>query len=49
MKNKTRRRDIVHRPAPNRPQDVTQKAFDLVRKECQGTGPKVRKAGRSTR
>ena len=49
MKNETKRRDVVRRPAPNRPQDATQEAFNLVRRECQGTGPKVKKTGRRTR
>ena len=50
MKSKTKQqRDMVRRPAPNRPQDTTQEAFNLVRRECQGTGPKLKRAGRRTR
>ena len=49
MKNKAKRRDMVRRPAPNRPQDTTQEAFNLVRRECQGTAPKLKRAGRRTR
>ena len=51
MKGKNRQqRDVVRRPAPTtRPQDATQQAFDIVRKECQGTAPKLKRAGRRTR
>ena len=49
MKNKTKRRDMVHRPAPNRPQDTAQQAFNIVRRECQATGPRVKKSGRRMR
>ena len=50
MKGKNRQqRDVVRRPAPNRPQDTTQEAFNIVRKECQGTAPKLKRAGRRTR
>jgi hypothetical protein len=50
MKSKTKQqRDVVRRPAPNRPQDATQEAFNIVRKECQGTAPKLKRAGRRTR
>ena len=50
MKGKNRQqRDVVRRPAPNRPQDTTQEAFNIVRRECQGTAPKLKRAGRRTR
>ena len=50
MKGKNRQqRDVVRRPTPNRPQDTTQEAFNIVRRECQGTAPKLKRAGRRTR
>ena len=50
MKSKTKQqRDMVRRPAPNRPQDTTQEVFNIVRRECQGTAPKLKRAGRRTR
>ena len=50
MKGKNRQqRDVVRRPAPNRPQDTTQEVFNIVRRECQGTGPKLKRAGRRMR
>lgn len=45
-----KKRDMVRRPAPKPLHESMNDAFNTVRRECQGTGPKVkRREARRTR
>jgi hypothetical protein len=45
-----KKRDMVRRPAPKPLRESTEDAFNTVLRECQGTGPKVkRRAARRPR